>query len=105
MNYWFLRLIEICQHESEGNNIYSEELNLIDPWRLMHQTKREYTLYSNIYQNFFRLDCFLMTDFIYHQIQECNIKVCYASNCNAVIFSCIFQKLIMVLGNWHPMFF
>uniref|UniRef100_H3AK39 Endonuclease/exonuclease/phosphatase domain-containing protein n=1 Tax=Latimeria chalumnae TaxID=7897 RepID=H3AK39_LATCH len=56
------------------------ECGLVDIWRHLHPTSREYSHYSHAHKSFSRIDLLLVSSSLTHQVKDCNFLPHYISD-------------------------
>lgn len=65
-------------------HMISEDMSLVDIWRLLHPTEREYAFFSHCHRSFFRINMFLISNNIIKQVINCKINATSLSDRAAV---------------------
>lgn len=78
---------QIMPKDRAAIHMISEDMGLVDIWRLIHHSDREYTFYSHCHQSYSRIDMFLISNTIIKQVVNCKIKAMALSDHTAVELS------------------
>ena len=60
---------------SDATKAWLDDIGMVDVWRVMHPTERDYTYYSSSHLTYARLDRFLVTDRTQHRVSGTDIGV------------------------------
>lgn len=78
-----------------------EDLGLVDIWRLINHSDREYTFFSHCHQSYSRIDMFLISNTLIKQVVNCKINAMALSDHVAVGLSIDINTDTEKKGRWR----
>lgn len=82
-------------------HMISEDLGLVDIWRLINHSEREYTFFSHCQQSYSRIDMFLISSTIIKQVANCKINPMALSDHAAVELNIDINSDTERKGRWR----
>uniref|UniRef100_A0A3P9I561 Reverse transcriptase domain-containing protein n=1 Tax=Oryzias latipes TaxID=8090 RepID=A0A3P9I561_ORYLA len=82
-------------------NSLKEEIGLVDIWRLVHPSEREYTFYSHSHKSYSRIDYFLISNSSTELVTNCEIGVIALTDHAPVELHIQFQMGKIKRGRWR----
>lgn len=65
-------------------HMISEDMSLVDIWRLLHPREREYTFFSRCHRSLSRINMFSISNNTIKQVIHCKINAMSLSDCAAI---------------------
>ena len=91
----------IMSKDRAAIHMLGEDMGLVDIWRLINHSDREYTFYSHCHQSYSRIDMFLISNTLIKQVADCKINAMALSDHAAVELSIDINADTEKKGRWR----